>query len=181
VDEAFIDYAPGMTLRHDVEAHPCLLVTGSLTKILAVPGARLGYLCAHRDAITAARQIQSPWSLNTFAAAIATALPTTSSEIAHAVSTNVVRREELHRALTAMGIHVFPSQANFLLLDVSETGYTGTEIASRLRSRGILIRDCSTYVGLDNRYVRVAVRSLDDNHRLVEEIHGILTTKSRDG
>ena len=170
VDEAFVDYSPEVTVRHDVAAHPSLLVTGSLTKILAVPGARLGYLCARSDVIQTARRMQSPWSLNAFAAAIAAVLPATSSETARAVATNAVRREELSRELTRVGIYVFPSHANFLLLDVSGTGCTGPELASRLRSRGILIRDCSAYVGLDSRYVRVAVRSSKDNRRLVDEL-----------
>jgi histidinol-phosphate/aromatic aminotransferase/cobyric acid decarboxylase-like protein len=178
VDEAFIDYSPDMTVRHNVEAHPSLLVTGSLTKILAIPGVRLGYLCACGDMIHAARRIQSPWSLNAFAAAIAAVLPATLGETARAVVTNAARREELGRELTAMGIHVFPSHANFLLLDVRGTGYTGTELASRLRSRGILIRDCSAYVGLDSRHVRIAVRSPNDNHRLAEEIRSLVTARN---
>jgi histidinol-phosphate/aromatic aminotransferase/cobyric acid decarboxylase-like protein len=131
--------------------------------------------------IQTARRIQSPWSVNTFAAAIAAVLPATCTQTTHATQENVARREELSRDLTSMGIYVFPSHANFLLLDVSGTGYTGSELVHRLRSRGILVRDCSAYMGLDSRHVRIAVRSLDDNHRLVEEIHSIVATRSGDG
>lgn len=174
VDEAFIDYVPDLTMRHDVGAHSSLLVTGSLTKILAVPGARLGYLCAHQDMIAAARRIQPPWSLNTFANAIARALPAVHGAIERAVRENAVHREQLCEKLTVMGIHVFPSCANFLLLDMGSAGWSGTELAGRLRARGILVRDCSAYVGLDSRYIRIAVRLPSDNDRLLEAIDGIM-------
>ncbi len=75
VDEAFIDYCPECTVRSQVQ--PGLTVVGSLTKILCIPGVRLGYVCAAPETIHALEGRMLTWSLNSFAAAIAAELPTT--------------------------------------------------------------------------------------------------------
>ena len=56
VDEAFIDYCPEHSVRHAVCDHPALIVLGSLTKVLAIPGVRLGYLAAHPSAMEGLRE-----------------------------------------------------------------------------------------------------------------------------
>ena len=56
VDEAFIDYCPAHSVRDAVSEHPALIVLGSLTKVLAIPGVRLGYMAAHPTVIEALRQ-----------------------------------------------------------------------------------------------------------------------------
>lgn len=76
VDEAFIDYCPDGTVRHHVQDG--LTVVGSLTKILCIPGVRLGYICAAPEQIARLQERAVTWSLNVLASAVAAELPPSS-------------------------------------------------------------------------------------------------------
>ena len=65
---------------------------------------------------------------------------------------------------------MFPSETNFLLVKILDKKLTSTKLKEELAKEGILIRDCCTFVGLDDSFFRVTVRSAKDNQKLVEII-----------
>lgn len=161
VDEAFIDYCPECTVRTRVQ--PGLTVVGSLTKILCIPGVRLGYVCAASETIHALEGRMLTWSLNSFAAAIAAELPRHVEEMAADAAATDARREAFAHALTAMGVRTLPSRAPFLLADF---GRDMTETVARLREKRILVRTCASF-GLPPRYLRLAVKTIEENERFL--------------
>jgi threonine-phosphate decarboxylase len=68
------------------------------------------------------------------------------------------------------GLHVFPSVTNFLLVKILLKKVTATILREELAKNGYLIRDCSTFMGLDNSYFRVTVRSAEENSALVKAV-----------
>jgi len=76
------------------------------------------------------------------------------------------------------GFHVFPSETNFLLLKILNKKITATALKEKMAKEGILIRDCSTFVGLDDSYFRVTVRSSTDNLKLIKTLKEIINKKS---
>jgi len=81
-------------------------------------------------------------------------------------------RKELAEWLARVnGIQVFPGEANFLLARVERPGVDAQELHRRLLSRGIAIRVCANFEGLDARYFRVAVRTSGENARLAAALH----------
>ena len=160
VDEAFIDYCPECSVRD--RAGDSLWVAGSLTKILAIPGARLGYLLSGQAPLAAMEALALPWALNAFAGAVAQALPDHLDQLAQEAALNRLRREQLAQALASRGALVFPSQANFLLADLGRT-------VPDLREQGILVRDCASF-GLSPRHLRVGVRTPAENLRLIQAL-----------
>ena len=177
VDEAFIDYCPEHSVR--VEAAGGVLpltVVASLTKILGVPGARLGYLVADADYVRAAQAQALPWALNSCAAEIAAQVDKHAADIAADGALNTGRRERLARALRALGVDVMPSGANFLLvrLDVP-----ARRVAQELKRAGILTRDCASFGALDEHYMRLAVKTDAENERLTREMDRALAALSR--
>lgn len=164
VDEAFIDYCPSHSVRKFVQ--PGLTVVGSLTKILCVPGVRLGYVCAAPETIRALEERMLTWSLNSFASAIAAELPLHVREIEKDAQATDARRAAFARALEAMGARVMPSHAPFLLADF---GRDMTEVAKRLRARRILVRTCESF-GLPPAYLRLAVKTEAENVRFLEAL-----------
>ena len=174
LDEAFIDFAPAAaSARQLALSDPELLIAGSLTKIFAIPGLRLGYLVANAHLIAALRQRQTPWSLNLLAQVAAETLPCLTGFVQASRCHIGQARAELVAALQQLGIGVLPSQANFLLLDLQEWGLTAQELNQRLYAKRIQIRDCSNFVGLDGYYGRIAVSKPEDNHRLVQALEEI--------
>jgi threonine-phosphate decarboxylase len=83
-------------------------------------------------------------------------------------------RESFARRLEETGLlKVYPAAANFLLARIVRPGLTSGELARRLLERGFLVRDASSFSGLDERYVRLAVRSEADNAALSEALEEV--------
>ena len=161
VDEAFIDYCPECSVRGSVADH--LTVVSSLTKILGIPGMRLGYVCASKRNIETMAERALPWSLNAMAAAVAAELPRHMDEIRADVALNASRRERFVSRLAALGACVMPSRASFLLCDFRRDM---SMAAIALKAEGILVRTCGSF-GLGAQWLRLAVRTDGENDRLI--------------
>ena len=90
VDEAFIEYCPEYSLRRNLCSG--LIILGSFSKILGIPGIRLGYICAEPETIDRLRQKTLPWTPDAAATEIAAALPEHREEIAAECELNRKRR-----------------------------------------------------------------------------------------
>lgn len=154
------------------------VVLRSLTKVFGLPGLRIGYAVGHPETVKALEAIQPPWPVNTLAAEVGTWLMGTAvGKLAESRSLLESARTEMVRGLASVhSLRLFPSDANFLLGRLSgDSGLGVGEVADRLEGRGILIRRCDDFQGLEpDRFLRVAVRRPDDNHRLVELLREIL-------
>ena len=170
VDEAFIDFCPDSSVRDLVNAHPELIITGSFTKSLGIPGVRVGYLCA-QDADKLS-QAMLPWELNCFAESVLLALPEHREEVEADAEINRSRREGFKVQLEALGLYVYPSQADFLLVDF---GKKTDGIVKKLKAKHILVRTCLDFKGVDDgRHLRLAVKDETSNETLIEALKEIL-------
>lgn len=164
VDEAFAGYCPERSVIDAVVDYPGLVVLGSLTKILAIPGVRLGYLAAHPSVIAALKEGLPPWRLNCVAEAVAAALPGHGPDFDAIRARNAHRRERFAAALRSLGAAVSPGAANFLLCDFHrDMG----PVVEALRQKRILVRPCGMFPGLTHGHLRLCVRREDENARLV--------------
>ena len=168
LDEAFIDYCPEYSLRECIG--PGLILAGSLSKILGIPGIRLGYLCAVPEIIQRLQRQMLPWSVDAVATEIAVRLPDHKDEIIRDAERNAVRRKRFSEQLQQFGAEVYPSRGNFLLADFRRDM---SSAAVQLKSRNILVRTCSSF-GLPDSFWRLAVRTEEENTRLITELEEIL-------
>lgn len=171
VDEAFIDFCPQNSVRGDIQ--PGLTLVGSLTKTLCIPGVRLGYVCAIPEVIARLERRALPWSLNTLAAAVAAQLPAHLDEIQSDAARNRLRRTQLTRLLERLGAQVQPSQSNFVLVRFPQDMTRATE---QLREEGVLVRTCASF-GLGPEYWRLAVKTEEENHQLIDQLEAILDAR----
>ena len=161
VDEAFIEYCPEHSVVSLIENHERLLVTGSMTKILGIPGVRLGYLCAQPQVLEELKKYQLTWELSCFAEAVAFALPQHKAEIQADSNRNAARRKELISGLETLGIYVYPSQSACVLADF---GKPVDAIAEALKQRKILVRSCMSFDDInDGCHLRLAVKDEASN------------------
>ena len=80
-----------------------------------------------------------------------------------------VEKAFLKRELTGIeAFKVFPADANFFLIDVKQSGCTAAQLKEKMLRHGILIRDCSSFRGLDEHYIRVAIKTRSENVRLLD-------------
>ncbi len=165
VDEAFIDYAPKESVIDQVSGRG-LVVIRSLTKFYGIPGARIGFAAVSED--VRLREHVPSWPAGRLD--VAAALEVLDAVDAVAVRReNALRREALARGLRERGLETFPSAANFLLARLAEGMPSVGSLRARLvREHGILVRDCSSYEGLEKSvFLRVAVRRPEENERLL--------------
>lgn len=170
LDEAFLDFSERekeLTLLREAAVTERLVVIRSLTKFYSLPGIRLGFAVAHPGLIERMRRLQVPWSVNGPAQRIGAQLLGL-SEFAEATRAWLAaERPRLAQALEALGLRVFPSDANYLLFRLPrEAGFSARDLQQRMGRKGVLIRDASRFAGLDAAYGRVAVKRRGENERL---------------
>lgn len=152
-----------------------VFLLSSMTKVFALPGLRLGYGIGPSELIAAMEKLRDPWSVNTLAQHAGRLCLEEHSYVSQSVLEIARAREVLVKGLSAIpGITVFPAAANFVLCRLNQEGVTAANLEERLARKGILIRTCMDFVGLDERYFRVAVRKAEENELLVKVLRRFL-------
>jgi len=165
VDECFIDFTKGNSTKRFLADMPELCVLKAFTKIYAMAGLRLGYLLASDkillEKVNSAAQC---WSVSVPAQIAGVAALSCRG---WAEKTRRIINEERHFLSTNfenLGIKVFESDANYLLLQSEHPLY------EMLLKRGIMIRRCENFKGLDSSYYRIGIKTHRDNICLIEAI-----------
>ena len=177
-DEAFLPLVPhgeAQSLIPLVAEHANLVVIRSLTKLYGIAGLRLGYAVAQPERLQRWAAWRDPWPVNAVASAVAEAL--LRSPQRHASWCDRVQRwvaEEgawLQRKLDALpGITAMPSVANYLLIRGERDGrpLSLQPLREALEARHrILLRDCRSFEGLDEAWLRIGYQSRRGNRRIV--------------
>ncbi|GBF32749.1 L-threonine 3-O-phosphate decarboxylase [Desulfocucumis palustris] len=178
VDEAFMDFVArrrDFTLMPRAVGSRNLVVLYSLTKFFGIPGLRLGALVAQPELAAELNRKRDPWRVNALAQVAAEAALADKGHMAATLDVVRTEREYLTAALSGIpGVRPLPGAANFLLLDLSRSGKNVQEIIIDLGRRGLLVRDCSNFYGLDGCHIRTAVRSREENDRLIAALREIM-------
>lgn len=171
VDECFLGFledAGERSMKPFLQENPYLIIVSAFTKLYAMPGLRLGYLfCSNQELMREMKRRQTEWSVSVPAqqAGIAALM-----QQAYVEEARKLIREEgrfLTASLEELGFRVYPSQADYLLFETQEQIFDG------LLQRGILIRHCDNYHGLDGNFYRIAIRKHEDNCFLVEQLRQV--------
>ncbi len=167
VDECFnefLEHPEQNTLKGVLKTGTNSVILKAFTKSFAMPGLRLGYgLCGNGDLAERIFSCGQPWGVSIPAQAAGVAALQEQGYLERMRRLIQTERRWLSENLARLGLCVFPSEANYILFR------TETEISlrERMEQRGVLIRACGNYRGLDDRYYRIAVRGHDENERLI--------------
>lgn len=182
VDEAFMDFLPPhdeQSLVAIVQQYPSLVILRSLTKFYSVPGLRLGYAIAHPDRLRRWQSWRDPWSVNTLASAAGVAALQDKKFQSQTWEWLSTARNSLFEGLAQIpGLHPYKGEANFLLV---KSEYSCEKLQQRLlKHHKILIRDCQSFPQLGDSFFRIAVRTVDENERLLMALRGEWGVGSRE-
>ena len=188
VDESFVDFSDDFatnSLLDDstLEDYPNLVVMKSISKSYGVPGLRLGILASADKALIASiKKDVSIWNLNSFAEYFMQIYNKYEKDYERACEKFVRERAYFYSQLQQVPfLRVMPSQANYFLCEVLPPHRASDIVVRMLKHHNILTRDCSLKPGLDpnRQYMRIAVRSREDNTRLVEALRKLTIHDSR--
>lgn len=172
VDECFLDFLPdrdAWTAKQLLRDAPQLVILKAFTKLYAMAGVRLGYaLCGDATLLEKMRGAGQPWAVSSLAQAAGLAAL---QETAYAGAVRALIAEQRPRmaaGLRALGLRVMDGQANYLLFRATP------DFGEKLRRRGAVVRSCANYPGLDAAWYRTAVRTAEENTRLLQIMGEIL-------
>lgn len=184
VDESFVDFVDNADPAGCLplcQRLPNIIVLRSMTKFWSVPGLRLGYLVWPAGAASVRQQLPN-WPLNSVAERFALYAFGPDAQVAERrkATLDLLRTERAairQRLATMPGIRADFGLANFYLLSVAPS-LPPVDLAAGLLRLGVAVRRCDNFSGLDSNTVRVALRTPEENCRLLDALESVLTMAS---
>lgn len=181
LDEAFIELAdPAQSVADLVEGNDHLFIQRSLTKAFAIPGIRMGFGIASSRLATLLNGIRLSWNLGCIADTVSTALlnmegGVNSQYLKESRKLIEEERKFLMQKLDRRGFKPMESTVNYIYVDISDFSMSSTELAQRMATHGVLIRDCRSFQESGADHIRIAVRTRKENERLVNTIRQVVS------
>ncbi len=174
VDETFFPLSlGGESFIPHIKNHNHVIVLRALTKTLAIPGLRVGYMLACPEWIGRVQRKLPEWNMSSLAqlACVEGAkILTTTDYGKRTLECMVEERKDFLEVLERLGFSTFPSDTIYVLARHPR----GQEIFEQLKERGILVRSCKSITGLDGTYLRFAIKKKECQKFLVEALEEIV-------
>lgn len=174
VDEAFIDFLEDFAdtkygVLDLVRTQENLIVFRSFTKFFAIPGLRLGFCAASPDLISLMKANQEPWTVNCIAQSVGEFIvDDLLAPFREHVRMQIKQaRVELREQLAASCNIRSWGEVNYLFLELPPK-IDSSDLTKALGQQGVLVRDCAPFGIQFNGHIRIAVRSPEENGRLLE-------------
>jgi threonine-phosphate decarboxylase len=173
IDEAFMDFLHAESMVKEAVQASRIICLRAFTKFFGMPGLRIGYAVSDEATIFKLQEFQEPWSVGIPAERAAIAAL---EDWGYIKKTRRLIEKERNRMLLALrllpGVETYPGATNFILFKlIAGDAHT---IREKLGYRGLLVRDCSGFPGLDSRFIRVAIRTRRENNRLIKALRKLL-------
>ena len=171
LDEDFLEFVEieeQRSMISRIREFPNLFVLRSFTKIFGLAGLRIGYGVASEKIISLLMNAKLPWNVNCLGQIAAEAALRDTEHLKRTLDLIKQEKAFLLQGLTKIrALQVYPPDANFIFIGIQKSGLTAAQLKQRMLSHGILIRDCSSFTCLDEFYIRVAVKTRNENERLL--------------
>lgn len=175
IDETYVEFAPdsasvsaaGLTTNYDN-----LFVLRGTSKFFATPGLRLGYaLTSNQSLLDKAAKAQDPWNIHSAADFIGTIMFEDKDYIQLVKNTMEAEKQYVCKQLSTIpGLRTYPVNGNFVLVRLPQGSLTSEELFNQLITKGMMIRDCSSFPTLGHDFIRICFMSHKDNVRLITAI-----------
>lgn len=175
VDETYVEFAEDIlkiTSAPLTGYYNNIIILRGISKFFAAPGLRLGYaICGNVDLLKEMNQRKNPWTINSLAA-IAGEIMFTDEDYIKATRTLIAsERERICKKLsTCKDLQFFTPTANFILLKILKEEITSMDLFEAAIRKGLMLRDCSTFPFLNNKFIRFCFMTPELNDALLEVI-----------
>jgi histidinol-phosphate aminotransferase len=165
LDEAYHEYSIGAGVPDGTAwlvRHPNLVVARTFSKAFGLAGLRIGYTLSHPDVADLLNRVRQPFNVSVAGLAAAAAALDDHEHVETTVALNRQGLTRLREGLTALGLSILPSAANFLLCDLKRPA---APVSDALLRRGVIVRPVANY-GLPN-HLRISTGTAVQNERLL--------------
>ncbi len=174
VDEAYFEFS-GVNNVELLNEYKNLFILRTFSKVLGLAGMRIGYGLSNPEIIGYMYRVKPVFSLTKLSEVAATATLKDHEYIKNSTKLSVDSREFLYRSMLKFkNLKVYESYANYMLVDIRKTGLTAKELSERLMQRGVIVRDCTSFKGLDEYWIRVSVGTMDKDKEFIKILKDII-------
>lgn len=179
VDETYVEFSEdyeNITSIPLTEYYNNIIVLRGVSKFFAAPGLRLGYaVCGNREMLKEMDSRKNPWTINSLAAVAGEIMFNDTEYIRKTKKLISSERKRICKILETMpGIKYYKPQANFVLLRILKDNVTSGSLFDAAIKKGFMIRDCSTFQFLDNKFIRFCFMMPEDNDALLKVLSSTL-------
>jgi histidinol-phosphate aminotransferase len=169
VDECYFEICQ-TTIAAEIERYPNLIVLRSLSKGFGLAGLRLGYGLTNSQMVDYLYRVAQIFPVNRLAIAAGIAALTDLDYMQTKLTEIKKERQQLAEAMQSLGLHVYRSDTNFLLVNCEAWNITSTILKDRLEQQEIFVADFGGKPGLDNYYFRVATGIPTENRAFLSTL-----------
>ena len=174
VDEAYWEFSGVNNLKLLAE-YDNLFILRTFSKVMGLAGMRIGYGIGHKDFIQYMHRVKPVFSLIKLSYLAAVTTLDDPDYIEKSTQLSIQSRDYLYREMSKFPeLKVYQSWANYILVDVRGTGMNSKEISEELMKNGIIVRDCSSFRGLDDYWIRVSVATMEEDEQFINVLKNIL-------
>lgn len=166
IDEAYVEFAHA-SLVDLVREYENVVVLRTFSKAFGLAGLRVGYAVVPEWLVGLYKKVALPFSVNSIALRAAIAALRDRDHLRRSIELVKAGRTFLEANLQGL-YKVYPSEANFVLIDVSPR--KSFEVCEALENVGITVRDCSSFRGAGDSLIRISIGTQEENERLVEAL-----------
>jgi histidinol-phosphate aminotransferase len=167
LDNAYVEFC-GIDYRPLMDEYSNLVLGRTMSKAYSLAGLRVGYAFVPAWLVSCYARAETPFALNSISLAAAEGALTDQQHVKEYVA-QVERWRRRYMQEVKFG--VFPSDANFVLVDVAP--YTAAEVVDRLARQGVVVRSCASFPGLGDHYIRVSVGADPECERFIREVNAL--------
>ncbi len=177
VDETYVEFTEPEIYSSTplVDIFNNLFVIRGTSKFFSTPGIRLGYgLISNKEIKKSMVEKLDLWNINIFATTMGEIMFKDKEYILSNTSKLKEERDYLFRELSSIkDLKVYESYSNFILCKITSKKFTATELYNKLFKKGLIIRNCSSFEGLNEYFFRVCVLKPEDNKLLIENLKNL--------
>lgn len=175
IDESFLDFirdGENYSVINLLKEYNNIFIIKSMTKLFAIPGIRIGYgMCENKEIIKNMELVSVPWNINILAEKATLEAIKDKEYINRTISYIQKEKNYLYKELNKFNdIKVFNPSVNFIMFKI----INNINLKLELMKENIIIRSCNNYIGLDDSYYRVAVRTREENDNLIMALKKVI-------
>ncbi len=179
VDETYVEFAEDVQKITSVPLtgyYNNLIILRGISKFFAAPGLRLGYaICGNADLLKEMNQRKNPWTINSLAAIAGEIMFMDEDYIRETRALIARERSRICTVLSSCpNVKCFTPTANFVLVKILREDITSMDLFEAAIKKGFMIRDCSTFPFLNNKFIRFCFMQPEVNDQLTEILLSVL-------
>ncbi|MDD3173254.1 MAG: histidinol-phosphate transaminase [Herbinix sp.] len=175
VDETYVEFAEDVYKITSVPLtgyYNNIIILRGISKFFAAPGLRLGYaICGNVDLLKEINQRKNPWTINSLAAIAGEIMFSDENYIKDTRNLIAEERDRICKILdTCKNVRYYEPTANFILIKILKDDITSMDLFEAAIKKGLMIRDCSTFPFLNNKFIRICFMTPAANDALLNVI-----------